>query len=199
MQTDQHAIVRLFLDKGTTRKRYHGGETVSRLSYCIEDVLNEDLPDRVVLCMGTNNLTGKKQSEIETAKEISDLVEKCLNSGANDVYVAGLTPRPCFQEKIDIINKILEHTATTNNYEFIDNSNITRKHLRRDELHLNKDGEILLARNILKVLNARSIYDDFFYSERVGKQMCTSQETIITRVNIPYYLSIFFAMCYPYV
>lgn len=112
--------------------------------------------------MGTNNLTKKKQSELETAKEIIDLVRKCLNSGVNDVYVAGLTPRPRFQEKIDIINKILEHNAITHNYEFIDNSNITPKHLRGDELHLNKDGEILLARNFLKALNARSVYDDIF-------------------------------------
>ena len=88
-----------YLDKGTSRKRCYGGETVSRLNYCIEGVLNEDLPDRIVLCMGTNNLTKKKQSEIETAKEIIDLVEKCHNSGVNNVYVAGLTPRPRFQQK----------------------------------------------------------------------------------------------------
>ena len=48
---------------------------------------------------GNQQFNGKKQSEIETAKEIIDLVEKCLNSGVNDVYVAGLTPRPQFSRK----------------------------------------------------------------------------------------------------
>ena len=65
----------------------------------------------------------------------------------------------------DFRTLILEHNATDHNYKFIDNSNITPKHLRRDELHLNKDGEILLARNFLNALNAlnaRGIYDDFF-------------------------------------
>ena len=49
-----------YLDKGTSRKRCYGRETVSRQSYCM-GVLNGDLPDWVVLCMGTNNLTKKAE------------------------------------------------------------------------------------------------------------------------------------------
>ena len=60
-----------YLDKGTSRKRCYGGETVSRLNYCIEGVLNEDLPDRIVLCMGTNNLTKKSRAKSKQPKKLS--------------------------------------------------------------------------------------------------------------------------------
>ena len=115
-----------------------------------------------MLCMGTNNLTKKKQSEMDTAKEIIEVVKKCYDHGVNDVYVAGLSARPGFQEQINQINKILEHNATIHNYEFIDNSNISARHLQGDELHLNYDGEILLANNFLKSLNQHSVYDHFY-------------------------------------
>ena len=36
------------LDKGTSRKRYFRGTTVSQLGYNIEAVLKEEVPDKVI-------------------------------------------------------------------------------------------------------------------------------------------------------
>ena len=72
------------LDKGTSRKRFYRGATASQIFYYIEAVLKEDIPDKVILCVGTNNLTKKRQTELETAKEIIDIVDKCYASGVND-------------------------------------------------------------------------------------------------------------------
>ena len=99
---------------------------------------------------------------MDTAKEIIDVVNKCYNNGVNDVYVAGLTARPQYEEKINQINKILKRNASLHNYEFIDNCDISVKHLRVDKLHLNHEGKILLANNFLKALNRRNIYDDYY-------------------------------------
>ena len=150
------------LDKGTSRKRYIRGATVSQLSLYAEAVLKEDIPDKVILSMGTNNLTKKSQSEMETAKEIIDIVHKCYNNGVNDVLVSSITIRPRFKDKINLINKILERNAAAHNYEFIDNNNIMEKHLWEDHLHLNDKGITLLSNNFLKALNKRSVFDNFY-------------------------------------
>ena len=150
------------LDRGTSCKRCFSGATVSRLGYYIEGVLKEDIPDKIILCMGTNNLTKKRQSDLEIAKEIIDVVNSCYNSGVNDVFVSGITIRPGYDERICQINRILERNANIHNYEFIDNSNILEWHLRGDGLHLNKDGTILLANNYLKTLNRRSLHNAFY-------------------------------------
>ena len=89
------------------------------------------------LCMGTNNLTKKKQTELETVKEIIDVVNKCYTSGVSEVFVSGLTERPSHQRQIDEINRILQRNASENNFEYIDNSNIQKRHLwHGDMLHL---------------------------------------------------------------
>ena len=65
------------MNKGTSRKRYFRGATASQIGYYIEAVLKEDIPDKIILSVGTNNLTKKNQTELETAKEIINIVEKC--------------------------------------------------------------------------------------------------------------------------
>ena len=111
-------------------------------------------PDSVIINIGTNNLTKKRlQREEEICADILKIVEKCQEYGVNEIYVSGLTCRPKFQEKIEKINGILRVNANTHDYTFIDNSNITRNHLRDDGLHLLEKGNILLANNFLSYLN----------------------------------------------
>ena len=124
--------------------------------------LEEDKPDIVILCFGTNNLTKKRQSEREVTHEIIDVVNICHNLGVNKVYVSGILFRPAYKNKINEINRIIELNASTHDYIFIDNSNIQLEHLWRDKVHLNDKGTVLLANNFIDILNERSIYDDFF-------------------------------------
>ena len=71
-----------FLEKGTAIKRSFSGATASKLNYYIEEVMNEENVDRIIINIGTNNLTKKKQqTEYETAMEIIDIVKKCHNYG----------------------------------------------------------------------------------------------------------------------
>ena len=116
--------------------------------------------DRIVINIGTNNLTKKSQTENETVEEIMEIVKKCHNYGVNEIFISGLTCRPDYQTKVDTINKLLKLNAGKYNYIFIDNSDIQEKHLWwKDKLHLNKQGTINLACNFLDFLNNKVDYN----------------------------------------
>lgn len=50
-----------FLDKGTAIKRSFDGAVASQLNYYIEEILNEEKVDRIIINIGTNNLTKKSR------------------------------------------------------------------------------------------------------------------------------------------
>ena len=85
--------------------------------------------------------------------EIVDIVKKCHNHAINEIFVSGLTCRPYYQAKIEIIIKLLKSNAYKYNYIFIDNSEIVERHLWKDRLHLSNQGMINLACNFLDCLN----------------------------------------------
>ena len=149
-----------YLEKGTAIKRSFPGATASRLKYYIEKVPNEENIDRIIINLGTNNLS-KKQSEEEILDEIIKIVSKCHTHGVNEIYVSGLTYRPTYQEQINKINKLLRLNSNHQNFKFIDNSDILERHLWKDRLHLNDQGTIILARNILDALNKHVYFDNF--------------------------------------
>ena len=53
--------------------------------------------------------------------------------------------KPELNLKIMQINDKLKNLCMENGYDFIDNINIGFRHLGRDKLHVNKDGQRLLA------------------------------------------------------
>ena len=69
--------------------------------------LFEETPDTVILQVGTNNITKKRQTEKETVKEITDIVQTCNQCGVNNISVSGLTCRPEFESEINEINRLL--------------------------------------------------------------------------------------------
>ena len=148
------------LENGTAIKRCFPGAVASQLNYYVDEVLNEEKVDKIVINIGTNNLTKKTQSENETVMEILEIVKKCHNHGINEIFVSGLTCRPSYQAQVDTINKLLGANACKYNYVFIDNSDIQEKHLWwKDKLHLNKQGTINLACNFLDFLNYKTNYN----------------------------------------
>ena len=112
--------------------------------------------------VGTNNLTKKSRTGKEIVKEIIDVVNLCHNGGVNNVIVSGLTNRPSFQSNINEINRLLQLNAGTHNYKYLDNSNIRNEHLWKDKLHLNEEGIILIANNVLNTVNKHSFFDNFY-------------------------------------
>ena len=141
------------LINGNAVKRAHGGATTSRLKHYVKGDLEIDNPDTVIINGGTNNLTKTNQSVEEITEEILDIVDICRKHGVKNILVSSITCRPEFQWKIDDINNLLQDNSVRYNYVFIDNGNINENHLKRDQLHLNHQGTILLTNNFLFHLN----------------------------------------------
>ena len=53
-----------------------------------------------------------------------------------------------------LLNSQLKKLCMEHDYIFIDNENITRQHLLNDNVHLNEDGSVVLAENMLSALSS---------------------------------------------
>ena len=150
------------LRNATAIKKSFPGATTSQLKHYIIPTLEEEKPDTVVICIGTNNFTKTNKSVDEIAKEIITIINICHGAGVNEVYVSGIICRPLYQANVDELNRILKSYASIHNYKFIENSNINQNHLWKDKLHLNNLGISILVNNYLDNLNEISMFKSFY-------------------------------------
>ena len=86
-----------------------------------------------------------------------EVVEVCRNGRVNEIYVSSLICRPAYQERINIINRLLSQNSEKLKYYFIDNSITKTYHLWKDNLHLKNNGVNMLAYNFIDVVNSMYI------------------------------------------
>ena len=143
-------------------KRSFPGATTTQLKYYIKPTLLEDMPDIVVIHIGTNNLTKKpNQSDAEIVEEIIEMVNDCHTQGVNEIYISSITYRHSHLSRINSINRLLSEKSFQHDYQFIDNSNIKSHHLRNDKLHLASDGARILGKNFLDYINRTYVYNNY--------------------------------------
>ena len=105
-------------------------------------------PDLIVLHAGTNDLRSEKTAN-NIASDIMRLALEMKND-INDVMVSSLTYRADnLNAKAEEVNANLKAECDRYNIFFIDNSNITNKHLNGSGIHLNFKGTVTLANNFL--------------------------------------------------
>ena len=92
----------------------------------------------------------------DIAKTIIDIGKLCENHGVKKVIISGVIVRKLgyMERRRTVLNSLLKELCHTNKYVFIDNDNITREHLANDGVHLEKDGTITLANNMLFALHS---------------------------------------------
>ena len=80
---------------------------------------------------------------------------QCKESNVNDVFISSLICRDKkrLNDKVIAVNNILKRVCELNGLGFIDNSNICAEKLFEDGLHLKDDGKVILANNLIYVLN----------------------------------------------
>ena len=108
-----------------------------------------------VLHTGANDLRSTKTPE-GIAKEIVGMALS-LKKPENCVSISSITHRADnfkLNAKALKVNDILKSLCDANSLGFINNSNITNKHLNFSNLHLNQLGTTQLARNFLNHINA---------------------------------------------
>ena len=124
------------------------------------------MPDTIIINAGTNNLTKKWwQTEHEIAKEIIDIVKTCVREGVKNIFVSSIMYRQTYQPKIDKINDLLQYNAGIYGYKYIDNSCIRKEHVKKDGVHLNKEGICIFANNFLAHLNRPSLPFDNIWGD----------------------------------
>ena len=97
-------------------------------------------------------------SPIVLASSIIAAGKICAESGAK-VGISSILPRADFYQQLNRheINTLLRGMCASNNFEFIDNSNIVlSKHILPDGVHLNRAGTKLFSENLLVYLNDAS-------------------------------------------
>ena len=114
----------------------------------------EQNPDIIILHCGTNNLK-INQDESTIAKNILDVaLEITKTSKKTNVIVSSLVTRnDKFGEKANEVNVVLSTLCQERNVGFINNDNLSKAHLNKSRLHLNRKGSSLLARNFKELVS----------------------------------------------
>ena len=109
-------------------------------------------PGRIILHCGTNDLRSKVTPK-DIAEEIIDLGNS-MKTNENSVIISALVPRgDQWHNKAMEVNKFLKQLCVSQDFYFIDNSNIEAEyHLNRSRIHLNREGTRILAKNFLYAL-----------------------------------------------
>ena len=115
--------------------------------------LIDDKPDTCIIHVGTNSLS--KETPAEIVNGILHTVEICRSYGVHDINVFGITYREHFRSAVSQTNNILRTKQSLEDFNFIENDNITAAHIWWDKLHLNNNGTIILANNFIKHVNRK--------------------------------------------
>ena len=127
------------------------GATVDCMNSHVCPTIKRD-PGRIILHCGTNDLRSKATPK-DIAEEIIDLGNS-MKTNENNVIISGLVPRgDQWHNKAMEVNKFLKQLCVSQDFYFIDNSNIEAEyHLNRSRIHLNREGTRILANNFLYAL-----------------------------------------------
>ena len=131
-------------------KTFHGASIEDMKHYIIPT--KEEEPNVVILHVGTNNLKNNQTPESLASNIIE--VGKSLCTAHNDVIISGICHRNDEKDqKVSEVNDHLKRMCNEKKMFFLDNDNIKREnHLNNSGLHLNTEGNSILASNIIGIL-----------------------------------------------
>ena len=131
-------------------KNYPGATSEDILGK-IDDLLKVK-PDCLLVHVGTNDLT----NNVNLLNSVKKMVNKVKNSSPNTKLVFSSVilrkDKKDISKKVDETNQRLKNDCKQKNIDFVDNSNIMEEHLGSKNLHLNKRGNSILAKNLLTFL-----------------------------------------------
>ena len=134
------------------RKQFPGSTSHEIAHYIIPTLIN-DKPDMIVIHAGTNDLRNTRKEEI--VDSIMNIVGTYQKYGVTNIYVSSLIFREQYHIKVSEVNQLLRHRQTLNNFILIENDDITREHIWKDNLHLNNYDTINIANNFINMLDKR--------------------------------------------
>ena len=155
------SIIKNIQPRKLSRKKVHKYTFPGKTADQIEKEINFDslkaIPSHVIVHAGTNNLP--LESATECAQKIKKLAAKVKSQFPySKIGLSGLTARRdvAMSEKIDEVNKELQHICMQLDVSFIDNTTIDDTCLNGSKLHLNAKGSAILAVHFIKFLKGGS-------------------------------------------
>lgn len=133
--------------------RFHG-KKARHFKYYVPAHMGEDKPDTCVIIAGGNDLQDRTPV-LQIANDIIDAALTCKNHGATNIIISSVLPRedPTCHSKRDELNQLLFDLCVIHNFVYMDNWNMSSRHICRDGVHLNSSGDSQLLFNLLWYLN----------------------------------------------
>ena len=140
-------------------KRFPGA-TAEEISYYAQKPLSDQQPDTVIIVAGTNDITRASYDkdcidEFEVVENLMKIARTAHDHGAKKIHVSSIMVRRGhrYSEAIKKINDLLFMVCVAENFEFMDQADITMAHISADGIHLNSHGTSILLYNISSVFN----------------------------------------------
>ena len=119
--------------------------------------------DVAILHMGINDLLNLGSSIETISNSVMNIASQCKTYGVKDVIVSSITFTTLLStDLLQSVNEEIKKKCEENGYHYIDNSNITKKSLWQDGLHLTNAGKGILLDNYYKYLNENNFLNKPF-------------------------------------
>ena len=137
-------------------RRFHGSRA-NGMKYHVIPTMIEEKPEVVVIHTGGNDLRTPKNNPVSVDSIVNSIIDAgkaCEAYGAKRIIISGVIIRKTgyMETRRREINNLLKDLCYKNGYLFIDNDLIIQDNLY-DGVHLNEEGSVILAKNILHALN----------------------------------------------
>ena len=144
------------LQNGEAKFQFFPGANSRKLLHYIDPTLEEENFKSAVIHVRTNDINNSRDSRDGDAliENIKNIALKCILYGICKVFTSSI----CYNTRtsndyLQEINRRIAGICRENNFNFIDNGNITEKHLFKDGLHLLYPGKFIVANNIINRIN----------------------------------------------
>ena len=133
------------------------GAKIEDLEHYMIPNLKQQQPDIAVIHVGSNNVSYKSLDTDARllAENIVEIGKKCVEYGVEHVVISSIFVKESIRlsSLIRRINDVLCELCSTNNFHFISNDIIFRKHLCGDGVHLREMGTDIFVGNIVHYIN----------------------------------------------
>lgn len=135
-------------------KAFHEAKT-DQLNHQVKPSLEKYEYDAAIIHVWINDILrskGEKQVN-DIPRKIMNIAETCRNYNIVKIFISSILR--CNRTTVDIncINRKMRELCIQNNYKFISNTQINKRNLWSDGIHLQESGKILIANNFINSVN----------------------------------------------
>ena len=157
------------VDHEAVLTKRHTGSTAEEISHFSTHTIDNIRPDQLIIIAGTNDISkGFREKSLDERKIVDDILSIAYHAktvGCKNVIVSSILVRRGYHYKNIIIriNNILNARCSEEGFVYLDNSDVTIRHICDDGLHPNNYGINVLKMNILMCFYTFNPYLCDFY------------------------------------